>query len=59
MGATKTDHFTDKQNAIAILAKALGPLQGSQSLNICVENFNLVILTIICNGNVASEQLNS
>ncbi|MCH8546130.1 MAG: metalloregulator ArsR/SmtB family transcription factor [Cryomorphaceae bacterium] len=23
MGATKTDHFTDKQNAIAILLKAL------------------------------------
>ena len=24
MGATKTDHFTDKQNEIASLAKALG-----------------------------------
>jgi|SRR5690242_5881605 len=24
MGATKTDHFTSKQNAIATLAKALG-----------------------------------
>jgi len=24
MGATKTEHFTDKQNAIASLAKALG-----------------------------------
>jgi len=24
MGATKTDHFTDKQNAIATMAKALG-----------------------------------
>ncbi len=24
MGATKTDHFTDKQNAIATIAKALG-----------------------------------
>lgn len=24
MGTTKTEHFTDKQNAIAILAKALG-----------------------------------
>lgn len=24
MGATKTDHFTDKQNAIAALAKAMG-----------------------------------
>ena len=24
MGATKTDHFTDKQNAIAVLTKALG-----------------------------------
>ncbi|MFT3703225.1 MAG: metalloregulator ArsR/SmtB family transcription factor [Agriterribacter sp.] len=24
MGATKTDHFTDKQNAIATLTKALG-----------------------------------
>lgn len=24
MGATKTDHFTDQQNTIAILAKALG-----------------------------------
>ena len=24
MGATKTDHFTEKQNAIAIIAKALG-----------------------------------
>ena len=24
MGATKTDHFTDKQNELAILTKALG-----------------------------------
>ena len=24
MGATKTDHFSEKQNSIAILAKALG-----------------------------------
>lgn len=24
MGATKTEHFTDKQNQIALLAKALG-----------------------------------
>jgi DNA-binding transcriptional ArsR family regulator len=24
MGATKTEHFTDKQNAIATIAKALG-----------------------------------
>ena len=24
MGATKTDHFTDKQNTVATLAKALG-----------------------------------
>jgi DNA-binding transcriptional ArsR family regulator len=24
MGATKTEHFTDNQNAIALLAKALG-----------------------------------
>jgi ArsR family transcriptional regulator len=24
MGATKTDHFTDRQNQLAILAKALG-----------------------------------
>jgi len=24
MGATKTDHFTDKQNTIAVLLKALG-----------------------------------
>ncbi|TAH27351.1 MAG: ArsR family transcriptional regulator [Cytophagales bacterium] len=24
MGATKTDHFTDKQNTIATLAKAIG-----------------------------------
>ncbi|MBK6821248.1 MAG: winged helix-turn-helix transcriptional regulator [Bacteroidetes bacterium] len=24
MGATKTDHFTDQQNNIAIIAKALG-----------------------------------
>lgn len=24
MGASKTDHFTDKQNALATLAKALG-----------------------------------
>lgn len=24
MGATKTDHFTDKQNTVAILAKAMG-----------------------------------
>lgn len=24
MGATKTDHFTDRQNQIAVIAKALG-----------------------------------
>lgn len=24
MGATKTEHFTDKQNEVALLAKALG-----------------------------------
>lgn len=35
MGATKTDNFTKKQNAVATLAKALGHPAGIVSLNTC------------------------
>ena len=44
MGATKTEHFTDKQNEIAILAKALG-----HPARIAIIDYLLTTDTCICN----------
>ena len=43
MGATKTDHFTDKQNAIATLAKALG-----HPARVAIIDYLLKVDTCIC-----------
>ena len=43
MGATKTDHFTDKQNAIAQLAKALG-----HPARIAIIEYLMSVETCIC-----------
>lgn len=43
MGATKTEHFTDKQNDIAILAKALG-----HPARIAIIDYLLTVDTCIC-----------
>ena len=49
MGATKTEHFTDKQNQIATLAKALG-----HPARIAILDFLLKVETCIC-GDIVSE----
>ena len=49
MGATKTDHFTDKQNAIATLAKALG-----HPARIAIIEYLLKVDTCIC-GDIVNE----
>lgn len=49
MGATKTDHFTDKQNAIATLAKALG-----HPARIAILEYLLKVDTCIC-GDIVNE----
>lgn len=49
MGATKTDHFTDKQNKIAILAKALG-----HPARIAIIEYLLKVDTCIC-GDIVNE----
>lgn len=49
MGATKTDHFTDKQNAIAILAKALG-----HPARIAIIEYLLKVDACIC-GDIVNE----
>ena len=49
MGATKTDHFTDKQNAIAILAKALG-----HPARIAIMDYLLKVDACIC-GDIVNE----
>jgi len=49
MGATKTDHFTDKQNAIAILAKALG-----HPARIAIIEYLMKVDTCIC-GDIVNE----
>jgi ArsR family transcriptional regulator len=49
MGATKTDHFTDRQNAIAILAKALG-----HPARIAIIEYLMKVDTCIC-GDIVSE----
>jgi ArsR family transcriptional regulator len=49
MGASKTDHFTDKQNAIATLAKALG-----HPARIAILDYLLKVDTCIC-GDIVNE----
>ncbi len=43
MGATKTDHFTEEQNKIAIIAKALG-----HPARIAIIEYLLKVNTCIC-----------
>lgn len=49
MGATKTEHFTEKQNAIAILAKALG-----HPARIAIMEYLMNTETCIC-GDIVNE----
>lgn len=49
MGATKTDHFTDQQNAIAILAKALG-----HPARVAIIDYLLKVDACIC-GDIVNE----
>ncbi len=49
MGATKTDHFTDKQNGIAILTKALG-----HPARIAIIEYLLKVDACIC-GDIVNE----
>jgi ArsR family transcriptional regulator, arsenate/arsenite/antimonite-responsive transcriptional repressor len=49
MGATKTEHFTKKQNDIAILAKALG-----HPARIAIIDYLLSVTTCIC-GDIVNE----
>ncbi|WP_269236345.1 ArsR/SmtB family transcription factor [Flavobacterium flavigenum] len=49
MGATKTDHFTDKQNQIAIIAKALG-----HPARIAIIEYLLKVNSCIC-GDIVNE----
>lgn len=49
MGATKTDHFTDMQNKIATLAKALG-----HPARIAILEYLLSVDTCIC-GDIVNE----
>lgn len=49
MGATKTDHFTEEQNEIAILAKALG-----HPARIAIIEYLLKVDACIC-GDIVNE----
>lgn len=49
MGASKTDSFTDKQNELAILAKALG-----HPARIAIIEYLLKVKTCIC-GDIVNE----
>jgi len=49
MGATKTEHFTNKQNAIAILTKALG-----HPARIAIMEYLLKVNECIC-GDIVNE----
>jgi ArsR family transcriptional regulator len=49
MGATKTDHFTDKQNAIASLAKAIG-----HPARVAILEYLMKVDTCIC-GDIVNE----
>lgn len=49
MGATKTEHFTDKQNAIAAIAKALG-----HPARIAIVEYLIKVDACIC-GDIVNE----
>ena len=49
MGATKTEHFTDKQNSIAILAKALG-----HPARVAIIEYLMKVDTCLC-GDIVNE----
>lgn len=49
MGATKTDHFTDSQNELAVLAKALG-----HPARIAIMEYLLKVDSCIC-GDIVNE----
>ena len=49
MGATKTDHFTDNQNELAILTKALG-----HPARIAIIEYLIKVNTCIC-GDIVNE----
>ena len=49
MGATKTDHFTDYQNELAVLAKALG-----HPARIAIIQYLIKVNTCIC-GDIVNE----
>ncbi len=49
MGATKTDHFTHKQNTIAIMAKALG-----HPARIAIMEYLMKVDSCIC-GDIVNE----
>ena len=49
MGATKTDNFTDKQNELAILAKAMG-----HPARVAIIDYLLKVDTCIC-GDIVNE----
>jgi DNA-binding transcriptional ArsR family regulator len=49
MGATKTEHFSSKQNAVAILAKALG-----HPARVAIVEYLLKVNTCIC-GDIVNE----
>ena len=49
MGASKTDHFSDKQNEISTLAKALG-----HPARIAIMDYLLTVDTCIC-GDIVNE----
>ncbi|MCX6189765.1 MAG: metalloregulator ArsR/SmtB family transcription factor [Bacteroidetes bacterium] len=49
MGATKTEHFTDKQNAIAKLAKAM-----AHPARVAIIDYLLSVDTCIC-GDIVNE----
>lgn len=49
MGATKTDHFTDKQNAIATLTKAIG-----HPARVAIIEYLMKVDTCIC-GDIVNE----
>lgn len=49
MGATKTEHFTDKQNEVALLTKALG-----HPARIAILEYLMSVDTCIC-GDIVNE----
>ena len=49
MGATKTDHFTDQQNQIATIAKALG-----HPARVAIIEYLLIVNACIC-GDIVNE----